>query len=84
MGARAEYGKSKRNGGAVLEGNGRVAIGEEENDLKEGVSSRHFLRMIERHCGGMVVFGSGCFVSLRGFSKIIGEGCDVGGPVWSS
>jgi len=43
MGARGEYGKSKRNGGAVLEGNGRAAKGEDENDTKEGVRSRHFL-----------------------------------------
>jgi len=32
MGARGEYGKSKIDGGAVLEGNGRAANGEEEND----------------------------------------------------
>jgi len=42
MGARGEYGKCKRNGGAVLEGNGQAAKGEEENDTKEGVSSRPF------------------------------------------
>jgi hypothetical protein len=42
MGARGEYGKSKRNGGAVLEGNGRAAKGEEENDTEEGVRSRWF------------------------------------------
>jgi len=42
MGARGEYGKCKRNGGAVLEGNGRAAKGEEENDTKEGVKSRCF------------------------------------------
>jgi hypothetical protein len=35
--------------------------------------------MIERHRGGMFVFRSGCVVCLRGFSKLIGEGCDVGG-----
>jgi len=40
MGARGEYGKSERNGGAVLEGNGRAAKGEQENDTKEGVRSR--------------------------------------------
>jgi len=42
MGARGEYGKSKRNGGAVLKGNGRPAKGEEENKMKEGVKSRRF------------------------------------------
>jgi len=42
MGARGEYGKSKRNGGALLEGDGRAAKGEEENDMKEGVRSRSF------------------------------------------
>jgi len=42
MGARGEYGKSKRNGGAVLEGNRRAAKAEEENDTKEGVMSRRF------------------------------------------
>jgi len=83
MGARGEYGKSKRNGGAVLEGNGRAAKGEEENDTKEGVRGRCVFWMIKRHRGGMFVFRSGCFVSSRGFSKMIGEGCDVGGLLWS-
>jgi len=40
MGARGEYGKSKRNGGAVLEEDGRPAKGEEENETKDGVQSR--------------------------------------------
>jgi len=58
-----------------LEGNGRAAKGEEGNDTKEGVRSRRFfLWMVERHRGGMLVFRSGCFVSSRGFSKMIGEG----------
>jgi hypothetical protein len=39
MGAREGYGKSKRNDGAVLEGNGWAAKGEEENDMKKGVGS---------------------------------------------
>jgi len=43
MGARGEYGKSKRNGGAVLEGNGLAAKGKVENDTKDGVRSRRFL-----------------------------------------
>jgi hypothetical protein len=60
MGARREYGKCKRNGGAVLQGNGGAAKGEEENDTKEGVRSRHFFWMIERHRGGMFVFRSEC------------------------
>jgi len=39
--------------------------------------------MVERHCGGMIIFKSGCFDSARGFSKIIGEGCDIGTRLWS-
>ena len=42
-----------------------------------------FSWMIERHGGGRFVFRSGCFVSSRGISKMIGEGCDVGGQLWS-
>jgi len=40
MGARGKYGKSKRNGEAVLEGIGRAAKREERNDTEEGVRSR--------------------------------------------
>jgi len=43
MGAIGEYARSKTNGGAVLEGNGRAAKGEEENDMKDGVRTRCFL-----------------------------------------
>jgi len=43
MGARGEYGKTKRNVGAVLEGNGQAAKGEEENDTKQGMRSSRFL-----------------------------------------
>jgi len=43
MGARGEYGKSKRNGGAVLEEDGRAAKGEEKHETKEGVQSRRVL-----------------------------------------
>jgi hypothetical protein len=43
MGARGQYGKRKRNGGAVLEGNGQAAKGEEENNTKESVMSSRFL-----------------------------------------
>jgi len=39
--------------------------------------------MVGRHRDGMFVFGSGCFVSLGSFSKMIGKGCDVGGRLWS-
>jgi len=46
MEARGEYGKSKRYGGALLEGNGQAAKGKEENDTKEGVRSRRFFRMM--------------------------------------
>jgi len=42
-----------------------------------------FFWIVERHRGDMFVFRLGCFVSSRGFSKIIGEGCDVGGQLWS-
>jgi len=78
MGAAGEYDKSKRNGEGVLEGNRWAAKGEEKNDMK-GVRDRFSFWMIERHCKGMVVFSSGCCVSSRGFSKMIGESCDVGG-----
>jgi len=40
MGARGEYGKTKTNGGAGLEGNRRPAEGEERNDTGEGVTSK--------------------------------------------
>jgi len=43
MGARGEYGKSKRNGEAALEGNKRAAKGEEKNDMEKDVRSRLFL-----------------------------------------
>jgi hypothetical protein len=42
-----------------------------------------FFWMVERHRGVILVFRSGCFVSSRAFSKIIEEGCDVGGHLWS-
>ena len=83
MGARGEYGKSKGNGGAVLEGNGRAAKGEEENDTEDGVGSRRILDDYETLRRHVCFFRSGCFVSSRGFLKIFREGCDVGGRLWS-
>jgi hypothetical protein len=82
MGARVDYGKSKRNGEAGLEGKRRAAKGEEKNDMEEGVRSRHLLDGRET-ARRNVWFRSGCFASSRGFSKIIGERCDVGGWYWS-
>jgi len=35
--------------------------------------------MIESIMEACLFFRSGCFVSSRGFSKMIGEGCDVAG-----
>jgi len=83
MGARGEYDKSKRNGAAVMERNGRAAKGKEENETEQGVRSGHFfgpLRDIAEACVG---FRAGCFGSSRVFLKMIGEGCDVGGRLWS-
>ena len=37
MGARGEYGKSKRDGEAILEGDRQTAKGEEKSDTKKGV-----------------------------------------------
>jgi len=37
MGARGEYGKSKEDGEAILEGDRRMAKGEEKSDTKNGV-----------------------------------------------
>jgi len=65
MGARAEYGKSKRDHGAILEEDRRTANGNGQSDTNNGMR-------------GMMVFCSGCFDSSRGFSKMIGEGYDVG------
>jgi hypothetical protein len=46
MGTGREYGKSKRDGEAVLELNGRPAEGEEESEIEEGMRSKFqlFLR----------------------------------------
>jgi len=43
MRARGEYGRSKRNGRAVVEGNRWAAKGEQKNDREEGVRSRLLL-----------------------------------------
>jgi hypothetical protein len=44
MGARGKYGESKRDGKAVLEGNGWVAKGEEEeSEIEEGMGSKFLL-----------------------------------------
>jgi hypothetical protein len=44
MGARGEYGESKRDGEAVLEVNGRPAEGEEEeSEIEEGMRSKFLL-----------------------------------------
>jgi len=43
MGARGEYGKSKRNDRAVLEENRRAATGKEKSDTEEDVKSRCLL-----------------------------------------
>ena len=49
MGARGEYGESKRDGEAVLEGNGRAAEGEEEeSEIEEGMRSK-FLLFLRRN-----------------------------------
>jgi hypothetical protein len=49
MGARGKYSKSKRDGEAVLEGNGRAAEGdeEEESEFEEGMRSK-FLIFFEK------------------------------------
>jgi hypothetical protein len=43
MGARGQYGKSKRHYEALLEGNWWAAKREENNDREEGVRSRFLL-----------------------------------------
>jgi len=43
MGARGQYGKSKRNVEVVLEGNRQAAKREQKNDTEKGVTSRFLL-----------------------------------------
>jgi hypothetical protein len=43
MGARGQYGKSKRNGEVVLEGNRQAAKRKEKNDTDQGVGNRYLL-----------------------------------------
>jgi len=74
--------QKKRDGEGVLEGNRWAAKGKEKNDTK-GVRDSFSFLMVGRHREGMIVLRSGRFVSSRGFSKMIGEGCDVGGWLWS-
>jgi hypothetical protein len=62
MGARGQYGKSKGNGEAVLEGNRGAAKRDEKNDMEECVKSRFLLEggaTLRRHiCFRIRVF---CF-----------------------
>jgi hypothetical protein len=62
--------QGKGDGEAILEADRQTARGKEKSNTTNGMR-------------GMFVFGSGCSVSWRGFSRMIGEGSDIGGRLWS-
>jgi hypothetical protein len=74
--------QKQKNGEEVLQGNRRMPKGKEKNDIN-GVRDRFFrFEWLTDIAKWSLASRSGCFVSSRGFWKMIGDRCKVAGWLW--